>query len=49
MEKITTEKIDENLSEVNINFYCDNCKKELTERSYKKNKGLCAVCIETIN
>lgn len=28
---------------------CDNCDKEINESEYKKNKGLCDVCIEVIN
>jgi len=28
---------------------CDNCKKEISEAEYKRNKGLCNECIENIN
>ena len=28
---------------------CDECKKEISEAEYKRNKGLCDVCVENIN
>lgn len=30
-------------------YYCDNCGIILTKKKYKKGKGLCPICIDTIN
>lgn len=32
-----------------INMNCDNCKKEISQYEYNKNKGLCNECVDNIN
>ncbi len=49
LEKIKDNLVCEDEIEEQKDRSCDECHIGMTEREYKKNKGLCDVCIRNIN